>query len=523
MKRKFGIFILLLSIFYINASLSAQEPEGYYKAIEGKQKVELKTALYRVISSGYVSVKYDNLDDVYRTSDITASGNIWDVYSTCTWTFGNKKCGNYKNVCDCYNKEHSIPQSWFGGKSPMYSDAFHLYPTDGKVNGQRSNYPFGECGIGTSLGANALGRLGSSTFPGYTGTVFEPDDEYKGDFARTYFYFATRYENIMTSINGATFNKTTYPAFSTWSMNMFLKWHREDPVSQKEIDRNNAIYKWQKNRNPFIDHPELAEYIWGDKTDKVYYLDGDDPDPDDKVTMVDAMLKSSLDPFIPYSVVGDYGWTADAVYGAKMSGYGNNLNSENEDWLISPNLDFTDISSAKLSFDHAINFAEVATLNTNHTLWFSADYVSGSPATATWIQVEIPTYPAGNSWTFISSGEMDVPAEFMGKTNIHFAFKYMSSNTTASTWEITKVKLIGTKGASGIGEEDIQNGIQIYYVDGNVNIYIEGRSESINIYDVFGRQIVNKNSMVGTSSIPVEKGQIYIVKVGTKVSKILAK
>jgi hypothetical protein len=148
----------------------------------------------------------------------------------------------------------------------MYTDAFHLYPTDGRVNGQRSNYPFGECTGGTTLN-NGKGRLGSSTFTGYSGTVFEPVDEYKGDFARTYFYFATRYENIMVSgINGASFNNTTYPSFSNWSREMFLKWHRNDPVSQKEITRNNVIYGYQKNRNPFIDHPELAEHIWGNLT-----------------------------------------------------------------------------------------------------------------------------------------------------------------------------------------------------------------------------------------------------------------
>ena len=144
----------------------------------------------------------------------------------------------------------------------MYTDVFHLYPTDGRVNGQRANYPFGECAGGTTLN-NGKGRLGNSTFPDYTGRVFEPIDDYKGDFARTYFYFVTRYEDVMTTIGGDSFNKTTYPSFSTWSLNLFLKWHRNDPVSEKEINRNNVIYGFQENRNPFIDHPELVEHIWG--------------------------------------------------------------------------------------------------------------------------------------------------------------------------------------------------------------------------------------------------------------------
>jgi endonuclease I len=252
----------IVSIFTL--LLVAQPPATYYNRANGKSDAQLKTELHTIISDGYKSKSYDYLYTIYQTSDVTEDGKVWDMYSTCTWVPGQKKCGNYKNVCDCYNREHSIPQSWFSSRSPMVSDAFHVYPTDGKVNGQRSSYPFGECASGTTL-SNGQGRLGKSTFSGYSGTVFEPVDEYKGDFARTYFYFATRYENIMTTIGGESFNNTKYPAFTTWSKELFLKWHRQDPVSQKEITRNNAIYMHQNNRNPFIDYPELAEHIWGNR------------------------------------------------------------------------------------------------------------------------------------------------------------------------------------------------------------------------------------------------------------------
>ena len=254
----------LNTLLVLSFALVAQVPSGYYDKASGKTEAQLKTTLYSVISSGYVTKSYDYLYTIYATSDVTSDGKVWDMYSTCTWTPGQKKCGNYSTVCDCYNREHSIPQSWFDSRSPMVSDAFHVYPTDGKVNGQRSSYPFGECANGTTL-SRGKGRLGSSTFSGYSGTVFEPDDEYKGDFARTYFYFATRYENIMTTIDGESFNNTVYPAFTSWSQSLFLKWHRQDPVSQKEITRNNAIYAHQKNRNPYIDYPELAEYVWGNR------------------------------------------------------------------------------------------------------------------------------------------------------------------------------------------------------------------------------------------------------------------
>ncbi len=256
---KTTFLLLFTSIFAFS-----QPKPGYYDAAVGKVDAQLKTQLYSIISSGYVTKSYDFLYTIFDTSDITSTGNVWDMYSTCTWTPGVKKCGNYSTVCDCYNREHSIPQSWFNEASPMVSDAFHIYPTDGRVNGQRSNYPFGECANGTTL-ARGKGKLGNSTFPGYSGIVFEPDDEFKGDFARTYFYFATRYQNIMTTIGGESFNKTTFPSLSEWSVNLFLKWHRQDPVSEKESIRNNAVEVHQKNRNPFIDYPMLAEHIWGSK------------------------------------------------------------------------------------------------------------------------------------------------------------------------------------------------------------------------------------------------------------------
>ena len=261
MKKKLQLFVILAFVCTLS---SAQAPANYYNSAFGKKKEALKTALYNIIDNHTVR-SYDYLWTAFQTTDRRADGKVWDMYSTCTWTFGNNRCGNYSTVCDCYNREHSIPESWFNRQQPMRSDAFHIYPTDGRVNGQRNNYPFGECANGTTL-AGGLGKLGRSTFSGYSGTVFEPDDEYKGDFARTYFYFATRYESIMTSIDGESFNKTTYPSFSDWSQSLFLKWHRQDPVSPKEIYRNNAIYEFQDNRNPFIDYPELAEHIWGNLT-----------------------------------------------------------------------------------------------------------------------------------------------------------------------------------------------------------------------------------------------------------------
>ena len=258
-------------------------PSGYYDQCEGKTGEALLTALYQTITN-HTTVSYSGLWDLYKTSDVDENGKIWDMYSTKRWTPGDDQCGTYKVIGDCYNREHSFPKSWFNDASPMVSDAFHIYPTDGKVNGQRSNYPFGECSGGTYVASSgnvkALGRLGKCTFSGYSGTVFEPDDQYKGDFARSYFYMATCYNNRIASWSSDMLAGNSYPAFKTWAVNLLLKWTRSDEVSKKELDRQEAVYARQKNRNPFIDHPELAEYIWGNKKGTAWYSTASAQDPE---------------------------------------------------------------------------------------------------------------------------------------------------------------------------------------------------------------------------------------------------
>ncbi len=273
---------IILSLLMVPALAMGQEPDGYYKSCEGLGGKSLLVSLGDKVGP-HKNVGYDGLWTVYKESDVRSDGTVWDMYSTKKWNSW-VKCGNYKNVGDCLNREHSFPKSWWGRtKAAQYSDAFHLYPTDGKVNGQRSNYPYGECSGGSQLPSSGsvhpLGRLGRSTFAGYSGTVFEPDDEYKGDFARSYFYMAAAYNDKIGGWSSDMLAGNNYPVYKTWAVNLLLKWHRQDPVSQKEIDRNNAVYKHQNNRNPFIDHPELAEYIWGTKKDAKWSL-GSTTDPE---------------------------------------------------------------------------------------------------------------------------------------------------------------------------------------------------------------------------------------------------
>ena len=267
----------------VASSVSAAAPSGYYDSCKGKSGASLLRELQSVIGD-HTNVGYSGLWDLYATSDVDDNGKIWDMYSTKRWRVGAEQCGNYSRVGDCYNREHSLPKSWFNDASPMYSDGFHIYPTDGKVNGQRSNFPYGECAGGEQVASSGsvkpLGRLGKSTFPGYSGTVFEPDDEYKGDFARSYFYMAACYNSRISTWNSDMLAGNSFPVFTQWARELLMKWHREDPVSDKERKRNEAVYARQHNRNPFIDNPDMADHIWGSLSSTGWGDGGQQPVPD---------------------------------------------------------------------------------------------------------------------------------------------------------------------------------------------------------------------------------------------------
>ena len=264
MKNK----ILLISIIIVlSVVLTADIPNGYYDNAEGLSGTQLRSALHNIIDN-HNSVSYNSLWDYFEDTDRKPNGRVWDIYSDDPdgnppyyYYFYNDQCGNYNSEGDCYNREHTWPSSWFNAQSPMKSDLFHIYPTDGYVNGMHSNYPLGE--VSNPTWTSMIGyKKGDCSYPGYSDTVFEPIDEYKGDFARTYFYMSTRYytEDGDWDSNGMVDGAD----LRSWAVNMLAEWHLADPVSEKELDRNDAVYQIQNNRNPFIDHPEYVDLIWGD-------------------------------------------------------------------------------------------------------------------------------------------------------------------------------------------------------------------------------------------------------------------
>ena len=265
-KNLLNLMLLLLALISLEAA--AAIPNGYYNTALGKSDRELMLSLHQKIHNHYM-VYYNNLWEKFKTTDCNGT-TIIDRYSSTQYTYSTNQCGNsgYSGVGDCYNREHSVPNSWWGAdQDTMYSDLYHMYPVDGWVNGQRGNHPFGDCSRGTACGT---GKLGTCTHSGYSGTVFEVADEYKGDFARTYFYMVVRYmDRVGTwtkSEGSAVFTNSSYKHLTPWAISQLLEWHRNDPVSTLEANRNEAVYGIQHNRNPFIDHPELAEFLWGNNT-----------------------------------------------------------------------------------------------------------------------------------------------------------------------------------------------------------------------------------------------------------------
>ncbi len=273
--------LYILCLWTINAM--AQPPATYYDSAAGKTCDVLKTALKNITTNGHTPKTYVDLWTQYTLSDIkprtvgTGSANvIYDVYSTIPggtdpYQFDpvSNRCGGYKKEGDCFNKEHSIPLSWFNGvtATPGQSTDYNfIFPVDGYVNSHRSNYPYGEVGSVTWPTQNGA-KLGQSIYPGVSGMVFEPIDSFKGDLARAFLYFVTRYQDSMPSWGNypdavPAFDTNTYPSIKVPYLKMMIKWHNLDPVSQKEIDRNNATYTYQGNRNPYIDHPEYVDLVW---------------------------------------------------------------------------------------------------------------------------------------------------------------------------------------------------------------------------------------------------------------------
>lgn len=261
----------ILSCFFLSAGI----PPSYYNDADGKNKSELKTALHVIIcqdTTGYFrhgSGHGHTWEAFYYTDRDVETNAVIDMYSSKIRYFPDPN-PNFSSFGYEVHIEHSMPKSWWGSLTTApYKDLHHLYPADGSTNISKSNHPLGVVS-GTVSMDNGVSKVGYANYDGYSGKVFEPADEYKGDFARSYFYMVTAYQNYYSLWNSPMLLKNTYPTLNNWSIELLLSWHHNDAVSEKELKRTEVVYNPQGNRNPFIDHPELADYIWGQNVDDLW-------------------------------------------------------------------------------------------------------------------------------------------------------------------------------------------------------------------------------------------------------------
>ncbi len=290
MKKRLFFSSLLTCLVLMACAQGPNNSRDYYAAADGLSGAELKTALCRIIN-GSLGVKgYSSLNEQYKKTDKRADGTLRDWYDPTTrytWSSGG------------WNKEHLVPQSWFKEASPMKSDIVHVVPTSSDLNSERGSYPLAEVGTKDNDCYATYCIWGKCKTPGYTGKVFEPNDEIKGDIARIYFYMATCYEDKITGwTNGSgstVIGGTKYKPYKQWYMDMLMRWAKLDPVDEVETARNNGVKEVQNNRNPFVDYPGLEDYIWGDKTNLAFSYDNYDADPTGVVAKPTCTAETSQD------------------------------------------------------------------------------------------------------------------------------------------------------------------------------------------------------------------------------------
>lgn len=270
MKKHLLIFFISI---IVPQTLFAQG--DYYKSIDGVSGGEsIKTALFNLIKEhkqiAYGTGVSNTWGAFYTTDAVIENGKrrVLDMYSDSVRYFGSKGAS-----VSGMNIEHSVAKSWWGGnQNNAYYDLHHLNPSDAEANSKKSNYPLAE--LTSVTWQNGVTFVGKANIAGTSHNAYEPCDEYKGDFARVFMYMFTCYQNLTWKYTWMNYEQSTYPTLKPWAVEMLLRWHKQDPVSQKERDRNNAVYAIQGNRNPYVDYPQLAHYVWGDSIDYVFHLDG---------------------------------------------------------------------------------------------------------------------------------------------------------------------------------------------------------------------------------------------------------
>ena len=452
----YRIALLVAGAFLTVSTVKAQSVDlnTYYADAIGKKKEALKNAMHDIIGhadvfeygSGYNKTWYG----FYQT-DRMADNEVRDRYSNEHHYFSGS---NYSAVSGM-NIEHALANSWWGKtKNQAYKDIHHLMPCESNINSTKSNYGMGKVtNVKTNNGSTKVG-----TGPGASGAninLWEPADKWKGDFARVIFYMVTCYQNLTWSGTEAlkSLENDDWPTLQSWAYKLYLQWAKDDPVDDIEKARNEAVYKFQHNRNPFIDIPELAEYIWGDKTDVAFTIDGTEPTPGPTPEPGDSVLIMAQD--FKTSGAGDFAvvqtdgsqsqvWKHDERYGMVANAY--SLGKTGDDYLISPTIDLTGMEGATVEFRHAAGYHGSEAPSTMFEVLVSTDYAQ-RPSEATWERLTDVTWPvemqsATSKFTkFVTSGRISLD-EYAGET-INVAFHYTANVNKCWAWEIDNIQVYG--------------------------------------------------------------------------------
>ncbi len=470
-----------LSIFLLLLVVCATAQKEYYTSVDGvKGGAALKTALYNLIKEhkviSYGSGESSTWSAFYTTDAVVENGRrrVLDMYSAEKRYFGSKG-----SAVSGMNIEHSVAKSWWGGnKNNAYCDIHHLNPSDQNANSRKSNYPLGEL---TSVSwENGVTFVGKANIDGSSMNAYEPCDEYKGDFARVFMYMFTCYQDLTWEYTWMNYEKSTYPTLKPWAVELLLKWHRQDPVSEKEVNRNNAVYAVQGNRNPYVDYPQLADYVWGDSINYVFHLTGeveggnggntgggDDNGENDDFEIIDGWkiyLNENFDgtsmKFTTYEGVGDYPWSLNSQYKyAVATSYvsSSKTNNNAESWLLSPFFDFSNDSVATVSFEYVIRYCESGKAAEHHALMICNDF-DGDVENATWEAIDFGATENTTDWTLTKSGDIVIPQKYMGEKAVTLAFFYKGTTTKAGTFEIDNVVVKAMEGGNDGGNNDGDNG-----------------------------------------------------------------
>lgn len=480
---------LLLFAFFLPTLLQAEIPEGYYNSVNGLKKSELKSAFRAVISKANVLAYGSGAGKTWTgfySTDRYNGNQVRDRYSNEIHYFASGSSSSSASAPNGMNIEHSFPKSWWGGtENQAYKDLFNLMPSESKINSSKSNYAMGTV---TKINVdNGCTKIGTGSAGGKNVNLWEPADQWKGDFARSYFYMVTSYSNLSWTGEGLNMlENNEYPTLQKWAYDLFCKWNREDPVDDIERERNEAVYKIQGNRNPFIDFPNLPEYIWGDSINYTFSTDGTSTDIIVPEPIPDVLDLLAID--FTQSVEGwtvqdvslpegfTYVWRQNQTYGMKATAFANSMAYAAESWLISPELDLSYMNNAELTFTHAGRYFNDP--QKEATLWVTTDDGEN------WMQLAIETHVTNTNWDYVTNTcTLD---NFCGK-KIKLGFKYLSTAEAAGTWEIKTVEVKGIlKGAYdsfiAYDANEIVSSVYSTRFDANWAKYKEGVTYTLNVY-----------------------------------------